>query len=1368
MPFTSIRAHAIRRPESCPPRPTTETTGVSGRVEASLFHLARAIPISLVVTVALLAQLPDLPSQEVPSSLSSERVPIRVTQITTEQGLEMGSVYSFEEDRRGFMWMGTQDGLNRYDGRHFKKYKTVPFDSTSLSDSWIWAVHEDEDGMIWLGTQRGGVNRLDPYTEEVRHWKHDPSDAASIAPGSVLAVTTDGEGFVWLAVQGGGLNRLDPRSGTVTRFQHNAANPLSLSNDLVYALHIDENRGLWVSTGNGLCRMHLDRPGRFDRFIFESGDPKRDSPDPSRVLRGIYESPDRPGMLWIGSGAGLVRFDKTTGAYAHFDLDRKDPKQNVIWNAVGDPASPDYLWVTAWGGGAARFHIPTQTFLRYQHDPRDPYSINGDLMSQVVVDRAGMVWMGQYGGTAINLFDPRKVGITTYRHEPENPNSLGGPSVWAAYEDTDGVIWVGSISYNLESYLDRIDRRTGVITRFPNRQGGANGLTGGLAQQILRGLDGSLWVLQSHVPSAGDGSLCRQRPGAISFTCYQHDPHDPTTMGRGGGHTLFMDRDGTIWAGSGLSGLNRFDHATETFTRFAPDRSDPTSLADGGVRSLYRDLAGTLWVGTETALHRMQSDDGRFTRFRYDPSDPSTISSGWVNGIVERPDEPGILWLAMQGSGLDRFDTLTGRATHFTEADGLANSTVYGLLQDDDGTLWMSTNRGVSRFYPETRTFKNYGLHDGLAGLEGNGSALHRGASGQLYIGGSLGLSVINPTLVRDNEVPPAVVLTDFRLFNRSVAVGPDSPLRVPLDQSEEIRLTHSQNNVTFEFVALHFADPARNRYLYQLEGFDGDWIDPGEDRTATYTNLSPGTYTFRVKAANADGVWNDEGAAIRLQVAPPWWRTIWAYGLYVLLVGAGIFGIDRFQRSRLIHKERERARVEQAEIRAAAAEAQSRVLESENERKRNVELLSEIGQQITGTLAVDEIIDTVYARVNELMDATVFGIGIFDETRGVIEFPATREKGQRLPPYLNRLDDSNRVAVRCLVRREEILVSDWATEYNRYIDQAQPPVAGDDASSLIYLPLVYKDRTIGVITAQSFRKNAYSEYHANLLRNLATYAAIAIDNAEAYRRLENTLGNLTATQQQLVTQEKLASLGALTAGIAHEIKNPLNFVNNFADLNHELVEEIRGILPHPPEELLALLSDLENNSAQIAKHGKRADAIIRNMMLHAKGGASRREKVDINELVREHVDLAYHGKRAQQTGFSARVDLSLEPGLPPLEVFPQELGRVLLNLVGNAFDAVVEKAAHAGDGFLPRVAISTSRSEAGVRIEVSDNGPGIPPEIRHRVLEPFFTTKAAGSGTGLGLSLSYDIVTKGHGGTLTIDESGDKGARFTVELPAA
>jgi C4-dicarboxylate-specific signal transduction histidine kinase/tetratricopeptide (TPR) repeat protein len=432
-----------------------------------------------------------------------------------------------------------------------------------------------------------------------------------------------------------------------------------------------------------------------------------------------------------------------------------------------------------------------------------------------------------------------------------------------------------------------------------------------------------------------------------------------------------------------------------------------------------------------------------------------------------------------------------------------------------------------------------------------------------------------------------------------------------------------------------------------------------------------------------------------------------------------------------------------------------------------NVELLGDIGRKVTSSLSVETIISTVYDSVNSLMDASVFGIGIYHEDSHQIDFPATYENGVALPAYSNSIYEENRLASLCFISGKEIVMGDVEIEHKNYLQNMPMPKQGQQAASLIYLPLRAKEKIFGVITVQSFEKSAYSDYHLYMLRTIALYASIALENAESYKKLNQTVESLTKTQSQLIQSEKMASLGELTAGIAHEIQNPLNFVNNFAEVNVELIEELRELLETGDLQAVnETFEDIKQNLGKISLHGRRADSIVKGMLQHSQSSTGAKEQVDINALTDEYLRLAYHGLRAKDKSFNAITKTEFDHRIDKINVVPQDIGRVLLNLINNAYYTVNEKKKIKQNGYEPTVTVTTVQDDGKVKIKVRDNGNGIPPKILDKIFQPFFTTKPTGQGTGLGLSLAYDIV-KAHGGEIKVETRENEGTEFTMVLAA-
>ncbi|MEJ2636669.1 MAG: ATP-binding protein [Calditrichia bacterium] len=658
-----------------------------------------------------------------------------------------------------------------------------------------------------------------------------------------------------------------------------------------------------------------------------------------------------------------------------------------------------------------------------------------------------------------------------------------------------------------------------------------------------------------------------------------------------------------------------------------------------------------------------------------------------------------------------------------------------------------------------------------------------------LWIGTSEGLIRFDPEIRRN--VDP-----DFQAIIRKVTLSQDSQIYggtgidVDAPDSEvSTILPFRDNSINFSYSASSYDKPAATQYRTFLENFDEDWSIWNNRSRKDYTNLPPGQFRFRVQARNVYGQVSRE-SVYAFEVLPPWYRTWWAYGIYTLLFLALVFGIDRVQRRRLTKKERERARIreielyaKEAEARSLVAEARALALQAENERKKNVELYSEIGKEITASLDFETIFLRLYDNLKKLADISIFEIGVCNSANQRIEYNFSIKNDKRQACYFIDAKDKKQLAVWCIDNRQPVFVNDMEKDCSRYFKECESsitPLDQDDGdmtakpASIIYLPLIAHDRVLGVISIQSLEKTAYNEYHLNTLQNLAAYTAIALDNADTYRKLNATIEDLKSTQEKLITQEKLASLGALTAGIAHEIKNPLNFVNNFADLSVELVDELKEIfIKHREkfsggeiENLEEILQHLTFNATKVGEHGKRADSIVRNMLDHSRGRSGERRPTNINYLLDEDINLAYHGMRAQDASFNVIIEKHLDQKLGELEIIPQDISRVFLNIISNAFYAINLKKMKNSNHFEPKLLVISSDLENHVEIHIRDNGVGIPVEIKDKLFNPFFTTKPAGEGTGLGLSLSHDIIVKEHKGSLTFETSEGEFTEFIITLP--
>jgi len=773
---------------------------------------------------------------------------IRFGRISLEQGLSESVVLSIVQDQKGFMWFATQDGLNRYDGYEFVVYRSDPADPDSLSDDFFQAIVEDPSGALWLGTNTGGLNRFDPHSGQFTHYRTDTANPQSISHNDVAAICLDGNGILWVGTNGGGLNRFDPQTQQFTRYQNDPANPHSLSQNAVAAIYEDRAGALWVGTlGGGLCRMDRET-GEFVTYRNIPDDPASLSND---FVQAIYE--DNSDALWVGTFAGgLNRLDRTTGQFAHLQNDPQQPHslsdnnvQAIYEDRFGE------LWVGT-SAGLNRLDRATGEFTHYRYSPTDADSLSNENVLSIRESREGVLWIGTTGG-GVNKVDRTQEQFAHYRHDPDDPNSLSFDGLWGIYEDRDGILWLGTNGGG----LNRFDRQTESFTSYQNQADDPGSLSNDAVYCAYQDRAGTLWV------GTGAG-LDRFDPATQRFTRY------PTAIVL----WILEDEQGTLWLATIGNGLGIFDRETEQFSFYANDPNDPRTISDNVIAQVYEDREHVLWIATFSGgLERFDRAAEGFTHYTHNPEDAQSLSSNAVLAVYE--DTRGALWVVTTG-GLDRLDRQTGAFTHYRAKDGLPNEVVYGMLEDEQGFLWISTNGGLSRFDPEAGTFKNYTERDGLQSNEFNMSAYCKSRSGEMFFGGINGLNSFYPDALQDDTTAPPVVITNFELFNAPVPVGGDSPLQAPIAETQAITLSYQDDFFSFEFAALHYAAPEQNQYAYMMEGLDKDWNYVGNRRFAGYTSVPAGKYTFKVKAANSDGVWNEEGTSLRIAVVPPFWQTWW------------------------------------------------------------------------------------------------------------------------------------------------------------------------------------------------------------------------------------------------------------------------------------------------------------------------------------------------------------------------------------------------------------------------------------------------------------------------------------------------------------
>lgn len=780
---------------------------------------------------------------------------LKFQHLSLEQGLSQSIVENIIQDSRGFMWFCTEDGLNKYDGYTFTVLRTNPDNPSSLSQNHTTCILEAQDGMLWIGTFNGGLNRYDPKTSAIVSYRARENDPNALCNDVITDIIEDEDGTLWIATANG-FSHFDPKTEKFVCFFHNPHNPRTLSHNSVKSLCLDNRSNIWLATDYGLNKF--DKASRqFENYYH---DPHNPNSLGHNKVRRVYI--DRSGILWIGTDGGGL--DKLTIAndglprFSHFRHDPNDPNSlshNSIYSLYKD--SDEILWIGTNGGGLNLYDTITHTFSHYRNTPLDPYSINYDEIYDIYQDNTGVIWLGTYGG-GVNKVSQAKQQFLHFKSDPTNPNSLSHDIVWSIYEDENGILWIGTHGGGLNRY----DRVRNTWTHYRHNPADPHSLSHDIVRVVLKDSNGVLW-LATH-----GGGLNRFDPETARFKSYRHNPADPNTISHDELRCIFEDSQGTLWIGTYGGGLDKFNRSSELFRHYQHDPNKANSISTNYIRTVHEDKNGMLWIGTQGGgLNRLDPRTEEFTRFRYDPEDSTSVSNDFIFSINENVD--GSFWLGTYGGGLNKFDPVSGTCRRFTQADGLASNSVYGLVEDDKGMLWISTNDGISKFNPFSETFTNYNIDDGLQSTEFNGGAFFKSKSGEIFFGGINGFNAFYPENIRGNEHQPPVILTEFRLFNEPAL------LNKTLNELEEIRLSWKDNVFSFEFAALDYTAPERNRYAYKMEGVDKEWIyTDASKRFAGYTTLPPGTYVFRVKASNNDNVWNEKGTAIRIVIMPPFRQT--------------------------------------------------------------------------------------------------------------------------------------------------------------------------------------------------------------------------------------------------------------------------------------------------------------------------------------------------------------------------------------------------------------------------------------------------------------------------------------------------------------
>jgi len=776
------------------------------------------------------------------------------------------------QDKIGFMWFGTRYGLNRFDGYEFKTFTHNPDDSLSLSHNVITSICEDHEGHLWIGTDGGGVSRFDQIKEQFYNYRNSPDNSGSLSNDFITSLIVDSRGILWIGTQSG-LNRFDSEQQLFTVY--NTQSTTGLASDNITSLAEFPTGKLWIGTKDGYLTTLDLHEGQFSLVHPEELKPNVASNNYIAEMAGDYRSQ----TLWIAVfPIGIYRYDLNSNSLDKFRFETDTQNRaslNAPYSVMAD--SSGMVWIGS-VIGLTRYDPALQKLDYFKPDDQNKYSLSDYVINCLYLDNQQSLWIGT-DSKGINKYDPDLVRFKHIKWQADTPGGLSHNRVYTFDEDEVGNLWVGSVGGG----LNLLPPGSSSFTHYQSDDSKRGVWSSNYIMKLVCGQDNLIWLA-----TYGSG-LFSFDPKTEEHQLFRHYLDDSTSISGNQIMSVYEDDQGYIWAGTNEHGLNRLDRETSQFTHYLHDPLDPTSISGNTIYAITQDSSGQLWIGTtDGGLNRYEPENDSFTRFQVEPGNASTISSNYIISLTV--DSHNRLWIGTRGGGLNFLDPETEMVTRIGKEAGLPSDVVNGVLEDEEGYLWISTMYGISKYHPDHHSITNYTVEDGL--LEGEfyyGSCL-KSNSGKLFFGGNNGFNVFNPQEVQNNRYRPPLALTDVQINYNSLK---PSVWKAP-HLIQHLHLSYKDRVITFEFAALDYTVPLKNLYSYKLEGFDDDWISPGFNRQVTYTNLDPGSYTFHVRGSNNDGVWNMTGIQLPLSITPPFWQTTWFQLMMLILLTSTI--ISGFQ----------------------------------------------------------------------------------------------------------------------------------------------------------------------------------------------------------------------------------------------------------------------------------------------------------------------------------------------------------------------------------------------------------------------------------------------------------------------------------------
>lgn len=888
--------------------------------------------------------------------------------ITINNGLPHSTVYRVIQDKKGFMWYGTQRGLMRYDGYTCRLFGQTQAGSVGFLNKSVHALLEDKNGHLWVGTHSGDLSMRDAKTGHF-HYLTNEKPFKMLVGRRIQSIFEDISGKIWIGTLDDGLLVYDPKTKTSQHFNNTNGH---LSNNAVFAFAQDKSGRIWVATaGEGI--NYFDTSTNSFKQIYA------DIPNLNGYQKTLLL--DEKGHLWIGSdGTGLYMMDVMNNHFRHFDTQTNGGK-GLNTNAVMSLAltKDNRLLIATDGGGLNVFDPETMTFRAYKSDNTKSGSLNTNALYDVCIDNNDNVWLATFNG-GVNVHKAHQIRFDYFSHTGNRANELSNRSVLGLCQSADGNIWIGTDGGGLNVF----DRKNNRFSSIKNM----NNVPNNVVKTIFEDKKKRLWL------GYFNGGLAMYDRQNGSFRHYLSNPNDPLSISHNSVWSITPDPSGKLWIGTTGKGVNLFDPETGHFQRFIHNDNDPTSLSHDGIMVVYADKKDNIWVGTEhSGLNLYNREKNNFTRFQNNQKGPLpnesgsaiSINSDYIRAIFE--DSRGRLWIGTEGGGLNQW-LGDGKFKHYTTHNGLISNAIMSISEDRDGRLWLSSFEGISRFDTERDSFQNFKFNKTLDGMSNqfNQSAVLRTFNGEMLFGGINGLNIIHPETIVPNNAKPRLVLTDFKVFDVSVANGKLSDERVIFDGDisdvRDIELSYRDNAFSIEFAALDFTEPSRQQYAFKMDGFDKDWrFGNAEQRLVTYTNLDAGTYTFRVRGTNSSGEWSDNEATVKIVITPPFWKTIW-FRLLMLLLAMGLaalaFRIYLQRRETLLRQRVLESEQEILSLKNQQLESEQDILSLKNQQlESEQDILSLKNQQLESEQAIlhlqnDKLATEVETKNNELMSKAV------------------------------------------------------------------------------------------------------------------------------------------------------------------------------------------------------------------------------------------------------------------------------------------------------------------------------------------------------------------------------------------------------------